>query len=81
MNSLAIINYVSWGLCILLTSICVALRFYARHNVWKSIGREECGLSHLLSAETIVRELDMAADASLQIYVLLHGYSLLCTHI
>lgn len=41
-NSLAIINYVTQGLCIVLVSIFVVVRFYARHTVWKSFSVDDC---------------------------------------
>jgi hypothetical protein len=41
-NSLSIVSYVTQGLCIVLCNICVALRFYARQNVWKSFNPEDC---------------------------------------
>jgi hypothetical protein len=37
-----IISYVTEGLCMLLVSICVGLRLYARQHGWRSMGREEC---------------------------------------
>jgi hypothetical protein len=43
-QALTIISYVANGLCLLLISIFVPLRLYARHKVWGSIDREDCKL-------------------------------------
>lgn len=49
-NSLSIIGYVTPGLCIGLVTICVTLRFYAKHHVWRSFDREDftCAIAYLL---------------------------------